>query len=169
MGWPYDIETMNNYKLTGESDPVEVFQVVVEITGDDQAIWAATVSKYRNNALQEFRSTNADNLGVDQSLTVTGLPRDLVITRRSASDGDRIDFVYGDPARELAGFAFNSDDTGFSPQFDKEADEVSSMEQHLDRSEEEGTGLPGPGLSYCLFLLALRKTELGHGRKRIRD
>lgn len=124
MGWPYDIETMNNYKVTGENDPVEAFQVIVEITGDDRAIYAAAVSKYRNNALQEFGSAHSDDLSVDQSLTVTGLPRDLVITRRSASGGDKLDFVYGDPARELAGFAFNSDDTGFSSQFDTKGDKA---------------------------------------------
>ncbi|KAH0165410.1 hypothetical protein KCU67_g4740, partial [Aureobasidium melanogenum] len=98
MGWPYDIEYMNNYKVTGENDPVESFQVVVQVFGDDRDMFAATVSRFRDDKLEQVG--------------------DLVITRRSDIDGDRLDFVYGDPSNELSGFAFNSDDAGFSSQFD---------------------------------------------------
>jgi hypothetical protein len=118
MGWNYDLERMNNYKISGESSPVESFQVVVRITGVDLNVYEAEVSKFRDNKYQHFGTANSNDLKFDQSLTVAGLPRDLVLTRRSTSSGDRLDFVYGDPKRELAGFVFNTNDYGFSKQFD---------------------------------------------------
>ncbi|CAD0098208.1 unnamed protein product [Aureobasidium mustum] len=122
MGWPYDLETMNNYKVTGESEPVESFQVAVSITGDDRDVYEAVVSRFLDNALQQVGTTSTDDFRLDQSMTVTGLPRDLIITRRADSSGERLDFVYGDPTRELAGFAFNTNDSGYSSQFDLESD-----------------------------------------------
>lgn len=120
MSWPYDINTMNNYKLTGENDPIESFQVVVKITGDDRTSYAATVSKYRNGATQQAGSANNDDLAAGQTLTVTGLPRDLQITPQS---DDQINFIYGDPTDEndrLAFFSFNTNDYGFDDEFDED-------------------------------------------------
>lgn len=118
MGWNYDLERMNNYKLTGEPNPVESFQVVVRITGDDRNIYEAVTSKFRNGMYEQAGTAYSDDLRPDQPLTVTGLPRDLVITPRSTASGERVDFVYGDPKLELAGFVFNTNDSGFSKQFD---------------------------------------------------
>jgi len=118
MGWNYDLERMNNYKVTGELRPVESFQVIVRITGDDRNIYEAVASNFRDNALNHVGTANSDDLGFEQSLTVTGLPRNLVLTRKPTTSGERIDFVYGDPKHELAGFAFNTNDYGFSKQFD---------------------------------------------------
>jgi hypothetical protein len=118
MGWNNDLERMNNYKITGEASPVESFQVVVRITGDDRNVYEAVVSKFRNNDYEHFGTTHSDDLKFDQSLTVTGLPRELVLTRKSTASGERLDFVYGNPRRELAGFMFNTNDYGYSRQFD---------------------------------------------------
>lgn len=120
MGWNYDLERMNNYKVTGELSPVQSFQVIVRITGDDRNIYEAVASKFRDSAFDHVGTANSDDLRLDQSLTVTGLPRDLILTRRSAASGEHIDFVYGDPKRELAGFVFNTNDYGFSKQFDSD-------------------------------------------------
>ncbi|THZ59236.1 hypothetical protein D6C86_05821 [Aureobasidium pullulans] len=122
MGWPYDIARMNNYMVTGEDDPVEAFQVVVDVYGDERDMFAATVSKYRDTSYEEAGSVGTHELLIDQSITVSGLPRDLTITRRSDSDADWLEFVYGDPVNELAGFAFNSNDAGYSSQFDTSPD-----------------------------------------------
>ena len=74
---------MNNYVITGEDAPIESFQVVVKITGDDRNVFEATVSKYRDQEIIEAGTANSDGLDTDQTLTVSGLPRSLVITPKS--------------------------------------------------------------------------------------
>ena len=120
MEWKYDLERMNNYMLTGESSPVDSFQVIVRITRDNSNVYEAAISKFRNNEYDHVGTANSDDLRDDQSMTVTGLPRDLVLTRRSSASGERIDFIYGDPKHEFAGFKFNTHDYGYSEHFDPE-------------------------------------------------
>lgn len=111
---------MNNYVITGEDAPIESFQVVVKITGDDRNVFEATVSKYRDQEIIEAGTANSDGLDTDQTLTVSGLPRSLVITPKS--DGS-VGFTYGDndDANDaLAFFPFNSNNIGYDNEFDED-------------------------------------------------
>lgn len=122
---PYDSTSMSNYELTSTS-PMDSFQIVIEMTGNNYNDYKATVSKYyaskpSGQEYEELGTESEDSFQEGSSLTVDidNHPRDLVITRKENS---RLAFLYGNPADDsdhLAWFAFDTEDFGFNKDFDQ--------------------------------------------------
>lgn len=116
MGFPYNLASMNNYEITGESGPMDLYNVNVKITGAQSESWTATVSKTINGVLTQAGTKTNTNLAVGSNLVVSGLPRDLTIQRIGQQACSDVLFQYGNPlsaADRLAAFTWNSEDFGF--------------------------------------------------------
>jgi hypothetical protein len=84
--------------LAGGSSPVESFQVVVRITGNDRNVYEAVTSKFRNNEFDHLGTANLDDLRDDQytsdvkgtcTIGTLGLTRLLSSQHRVVIMGDK--------------------------------------------------------------------------------